>query len=52
MMKELWETYRPKDTDTARSQPEAKTTNEYLLFLEDQGESIEVIEDEYEHYCA
>ena len=52
MMQELWDLYKPEDTDTTTSQPEPKTDNQFLLFLDEQDGDVEVIEDEYSHYCA
>jgi hypothetical protein len=52
MMQELWEVYKPRDTDITPTQPEPKTTNEFLLFLDEQGGDMEGLEDEYAHYCA
>jgi hypothetical protein len=52
MMQDLWELYKPIDTDITLSQLEPKTGNQFLLFLDEQDGDIEVIEDEYSHYCA
>jgi hypothetical protein len=54
IMKELWDAYKPQDTDMAPSQTviEAETSNQFLLFLEEQDAEAEVIEDEYAHYCS
>ena len=52
MMQELWEVYKPRDIDITPTQPEPKTTNEFLLFLDEQGGDMEGLEDEYTHYCA
>ena len=47
LLEELWEIYRPHTvTPTLQSRP--KTTNEYLLFLEEQDVSEEVLDDELE----
>jgi hypothetical protein len=35
IMQELWEVYKPRDTDITPTQPEPKTTNEFLLFLDE-----------------
>jgi hypothetical protein len=50
MMQELWEVYKPHNTDITPSEPKPKTTNEFLLFLDEQGGDMEVLEDEYAHY--
>lgn len=52
MMKELWGVYKPQDTDMVPLvQEPLRTDNEFLLYLDEQAEDIQVIEDEYEHYC-
>jgi hypothetical protein len=52
MMQDLWELYKPEGNNKMPSQPEPKTDNQFLLFLEEQDSDNEVIEDEYAHYCA
>jgi hypothetical protein len=52
MMQDLWKLYKPEETDITPSQPELKTDNQFLLFLEEQDGDDEVIVDEYAHYCA
>ena len=52
MMQDLWELYKLVDLDLEPSQPELKTDNQFLLFLDEQDGDVEVIEDEYTHYCA
>ena len=51
-MKEPWGVYKPQDTDMAPLvQEPLRTDNEFLLYLDEQAEDIQVIKDEYEHYC-
>jgi hypothetical protein len=50
MIQELWEVYKPYNTDIMPTQPEPKTTNEFLLFLDKQGSNIEGLENEYTYY--
>jgi hypothetical protein len=54
IIKELWDAYKPQDTDMAPSQTvtQAETSNQFLLFLEEQDAEAEVIEDEYAHCCS
>ena len=51
LLEELWEIYRPQSTvPLLHARP--KTTNEYLLFLEEQDISEEVLDDELTHYLS
>lgn len=52
MMSDLWESYKPKGAETATVQSKPKTNNQFLLYLEEQDEAQEVVEDEYLHYCS
>jgi hypothetical protein len=52
IMQAFWDGYKPQGIDTAPPQATPKTDNKFLLFLQEQEEIIEVIEDEYTHYCA
>jgi hAT family C-terminal dimerisation region/Domain of unknown function (DUF4413) len=52
MMQDLWELYKPQGSQMEQKEPEPKTSNQFLLFLNEQDGDIEVIEDEYAHYCA
>ena len=52
MMKEHWGAYKPQDTDMMASiQEPPQIDNEFLLYLADQAEDIQMPEDEYEYYC-
>jgi hypothetical protein len=52
LMLSLWNQYKPQDTDTTPSHVAPKTTNEFLIYLEEQDDDIEAVDDEYTHYCA
>jgi hypothetical protein len=52
MMQDFWNAYKPQTEDIQAVQPVQKTTNEFLMFLQDQDEQQEVLDNEYEHYCA
>lgn len=52
MMADLWETYKPQGINLQPSQPELKSDNAFLKFLEEQDGEQEVVDDEYAHYCA
>jgi hypothetical protein len=47
---DLRELYMPEEANIMPSQPEPKTDNQFLLFLEEQDSDNEVIEDKYAHY--
>jgi hypothetical protein len=49
---DLRELYMPEETNIMPSQPEPKTDNQFLLFLEEQDSDNEVIKDKYAHYCV
>jgi hypothetical protein len=51
-MQAFWDGYKPQGVNVAAPQSSPKTDNKFLLFLQEQEEIVEVIKDEYAHYCA
>ena len=51
-MQDLWELYKPQGSQMEQREPEPKTNNQFLLFLNEQDGEVEVIEDEYAYYYA
>ena len=52
IMQAFWDGYKPQGVNVAAPQSSPKTDNKFLLFLQEQEEIVEVIKDEYAHYCA
>lgn len=52
MMQDFWNFYKPQTEDVQLMQPTQQTSNQFLMFLEEQDEQHEVLNDEYEHYCS
>jgi hypothetical protein len=52
MIQDLWELYKPQGSQMEQREPKPKTSNQFLIFLNEQDGEVEVIEDEYAHYCA
>ena len=52
MMQEYWNAYKPQTEDIQSILPAPKTTNEFLMFLDEQDEVQPVLKDEYEFYCS
>ena len=52
LMLSLWETYKPQGEAVSNARVGVATDNKFLLFLEEQDDVDEEINDEYTHYCA
>jgi hypothetical protein len=52
IMQDFWNICKPQTEDIQRLTPTPKSTNQFLMFLQNQDDDQEVLDDEYEHYCS